>query len=412
MRFPSHGGRLLAVLIMPLAIACSMSEAERGAPTVRDSAGVRIVENTVPAWGGAEWSLSPEPILSIGQQDGDAAYLFHGVLRALQLSDGRIAVANQGSSEIRFFDAEGRFLSGVGGEGDGPGEFRLMSLVWRLPGDTIVVSDSRGLTVLDPRGGYVRTIQIDLTDSGLRAQPVGRLDDGTILGLSGSLAGIGPPRAGALVRDTMRFHRFDADGTYGRELVSFPGTDLWGYAAGATTTWRRVPFSAFPAWAAAGEHLYIGSGRANEIALWNAAGSRERIIRWPAGSGSVTAEHIAQYRDHLLASTTTPDARRRVEAMLAEVPMPDSLPATGEVSILIGDDGSIWVEAYRPPWETRREWFVFSNEGIWLGSVRPPAGFAIHDVGARFVLGGWRDALGVEYVRMYELTAPRAYDRQ
>ena len=34
--------------------------------------------------------------------------------------------------------------------------------------------------------------------------------------------------------------------------------------------------------------------------------------------------------------------------------------------------------------------------------VRPP-GFRPHDIGADYVLGVWRDELGIEFVRMYDL---------
>ena len=47
--------------------------------SVTDSAGVRIVESSGPAWSaGAGWRLGTEPTLTIGAVTGDPNYLFQG----------------------------------------------------------------------------------------------------------------------------------------------------------------------------------------------------------------------------------------------------------------------------------------------------------------------------------------------
>lgn len=91
---------------------------------------------------GAEpWGLSDEPVLEIGVVEGDERYQLHDVTDAARLDDGRIAVAHQGTAEIRVYDAEGRFLLAAGGPGDGPGEWRQVAAVHALSGDTLVVVD-------------------------------------------------------------------------------------------------------------------------------------------------------------------------------------------------------------------------------------------------------------------------------
>ena len=49
------------------------------------------------------------------------------------LSDGRIAIVNQGSDEIRIYDANGRFVNTFGRKGGGPGEFRNVFPSIRYP---------------------------------------------------------------------------------------------------------------------------------------------------------------------------------------------------------------------------------------------------------------------------------------
>ncbi|MXW56263.1 MAG: hypothetical protein F4Z59_06195 [Gemmatimonadales bacterium] len=62
--------------------------------------------------------------LEIGELDGDDAYLFSRIASVAEDPLGRILVVDRGASEVRVFDPNGAFLFGLGGEGDGPEEFR------------------------------------------------------------------------------------------------------------------------------------------------------------------------------------------------------------------------------------------------------------------------------------------------
>jgi hypothetical protein len=407
-----HVGRLRtdmlrrgAVLCLAAAVAaaCGAAEPDASGAVVRDSAGIRIVENTCPTTA-ARLRLSPDPVLSIGAAEGTDGYLFHGILGARRLSDGRFVVANRGTSELRFFDADGGFLRAVGGEGDGPGEYRFMSLFWTHAGDTLVVSDARGLTVLDPEGTYVRLIRPLAGPGGSPVQAVGQLRDGSLLATGGTGTGARPV-VGTVVRDSTRFHAFDADGTHRAALATFPRSETMFVAAGAGVMPRRVPFAAHPAWAAAGDRFYLTSGREPRLEVWRADGVLESVIRWSMPGRELTGDHIARYREHLLASTSNPDTRRQYERFLNEAPLPDRIPATGELfAIIVAANGDVWVESYRPPWQAEAEWLVFSSDGEWRGSVQTPPGLTLHQVGHEFVVGSWRDELGVEYVHVYGLT--------
>jgi hypothetical protein len=389
---------------MMLAAACARGESIRGSHTVRDSAGVEIVESSRPAWGSVGSArISAEPDLTIGAVDGDTAYLFHGILGARRLSDGRFVVANRGTSELRFFDSNGRFSRQVGGEGDGPGEYRFMSLFWTRAGDTVVVADARGLSILDPQGRFVRLIQPGPAGTGRAAQLVGQLDDGTLLGIAFPRSAASPP--GQPARNDVAFHLFRADGSHRDELTAVPGAEMWPFEVAGSVMPRRVPFSAYPAWAVVGERIYITGGSEPEVQVWSAAGALDRLVRWSPASRTLTSEHITLYRDHVLRSVTDPSRRQQQERFLGAVRMPAQMPATGEVSaILVGDDGTMWVQAYRLPWQPSSEWLVFSSDGAWLGSVPMRERFSPHQIGRDFVVGSWRDESGVEFVHLYRVT--------
>ncbi len=104
---PTLARPAIAAVLAALSLAgCRTGEASGPTSEVRDSAGVAIVLNSGevgPDGGG--WAVDPEPVLSIGTFAGDSLYQLFRVQGAARLPDGRIAVANGGSGEIRVYDA-------------------------------------------------------------------------------------------------------------------------------------------------------------------------------------------------------------------------------------------------------------------------------------------------------------------
>ena len=101
------------------AFGCEPSEVPDQAVTVRDSAGVTIVESKAPQWSTPDeaWSLSNEPILEIGAISGEPPYLLSNVMGVMRFDDGRVAIANMGDNTIRFYSPDGRFVRSSGPPG-------------------------------------------------------------------------------------------------------------------------------------------------------------------------------------------------------------------------------------------------------------------------------------------------------
>lgn len=91
----------LAIAIF-VAAACQVAcHAEASAQATRDSAGIRIVDNARPADDSRlPWRIGAEPAVSIGEVVGEEAYLLYRANDATILPDGRIVIANTGSSEL------------------------------------------------------------------------------------------------------------------------------------------------------------------------------------------------------------------------------------------------------------------------------------------------------------------------
>ena len=98
--------RPLPSLLVIITFAACGSDTGRGSDTiVRDSAGIRIVENTTPLWQpGQEWRLSAEPVVDIGSVSAGEEYELFQVWSPVRLSNGSIVVVNGGSQELRFYE--------------------------------------------------------------------------------------------------------------------------------------------------------------------------------------------------------------------------------------------------------------------------------------------------------------------
>lgn len=392
--------RILPLLLLALTTACGRADAAGDAATLRDSAGIRIVENGRGRWAEGEgWRLAGEPHVRIGVAEGEAAYQLDRVVAALRLDDGRIVVANAGSQQIRWFDARGRHVASAGGKGGGPGEFTDLTTLRRLPGDTVLAYDLPGarLSWFDPAGRFVRATTLQPMD-GVPPRFVDRLGDGSLL-LSRSVRSFaaGPPSGTS--RDTLRWLRMRSVGAVDSLLVT-PGGEssitVTG-AGGATQSMRVVslPFMRNVQTAAAGERYWQALTEAYSIVLRRADGTPERIVRRSVQAVPVRGAYLdsmlrVREREH------GPGANDLFDG----VEIPAQLPALER--LLVDGEGALWVQ--RAPWpRAQPEWDVFDAEGMLLGTVRMPVGFRAMHAGADFVLGVWRDEDGVEQVRMYRL---------
>jgi len=190
--------------------ACG-GEAPPTTSTVRDSAGITIVENDAPAWGpGEAWRVSQEPVVSIGVAEGAEEYQLFRANGALRLPGGDILIINGGTSELRFYDSTGTYLHAVGREGAGPGEYNMMGGVARFLADSLLVLDfgNDRMVVLGPRGEFGRTFKTQPAPGASRGFLRGPFPDGSLLAQSYLIEGSGMQQG--LTRRAVLYSRYDA----------------------------------------------------------------------------------------------------------------------------------------------------------------------------------------------------------
>jgi hypothetical protein len=66
------------------------------------------------------------------------------------------------------------------------------------------------------------------------------------------------------------------------------------------------------------------------------------------------------------------------------------------------------VADYDPPGDVHSAWTIFDRDGAVSGRVMAPQGFSVLEIGGDYILGVYRDDMGVEYLRQYSLQRPEA----
>ena len=400
---------VLAISATLVSIAACGERPQAGAPTtVRDSLGVAIVETDF-RMASAVCEIPPQPSVSIGVAEGADEYMFYRVFGSRQLSDGRIAVVNQGSQQVRFYDSEGRFLHAAGREGEGPGEFRDAFYIWRLRGDTLWVGDYRPwqFLVFEPDGEWVRTVRPSPQYVNSPALMTVLVNGRSVLAERTR----GAPERGrfALRESTVVVH--DEDGAVMDTIGTYPA-GRWGQMEeGVSSPFLYPFFESFPRLSGAGTRIVVGHTSRPELSIYDlsAAPRLERVIRWATDDRSISGADLAAQREKLSVPYEDLDAetRRRFLGPLIheDRPVADEFPAFSNV--MMGQDGRIWIQDYvRPTDASPHLWFVLNEEGHFECRAEVPEFQQLHEFGSNYLLSLERDELDVERVLRYSIAGP------
>lgn len=397
---------LLATATLLLA-ACTAADSRVGA-AVRDSAGVRITELSVPVnEGGAVWTVAVPPTLSIGVQQGAAAYELDDVRGATRLPDGGIVVANAGSGELRVFDAAGTFIRAIGTAGDGPGEFGAIAWLQRVGPDTLIVLDQdlRRVAAFTPDG----TLRSETIVQGGGAPWPGdvRLADGSMLlfwetGDVWERIRTGEVTGGTTDRNTVVVARYTPDGALLDTIGRFAGTEE------AILVREGRPATTFPPWgrlfthSIAGDRVFVGTQERGELRALEADGRVAEIIRWPTGDLTITAADIDLFNETMIEiSGGGEEVRQQIIERSQLVPRPDGKPAYGRV--LVDARGLLWISEPSTMLVSPERWSVVEPGAGVVAQVTLPASFRLLEVGDDYVLGARTDELGVQTVQVLAL---------
>lgn len=265
------------LLLLPLLAAPALAQWQ-GSESVRD--GVTWVSN--PETPMDEVTLELEELWRRGGHDDDEV-LFGVVNQMLADDAGNIYLLDRQLSEIQVFSPEGEFLTTVGREGEGPGEFRnsgdmflgpgnLLNVIQMFPGKVVQIS-----TEGDPAGNYKIP---EVAGGGFQLIYSGRSNqERIVLAYAQWRSADGSNQQSRKQVQTTYLHAFDAAGT---ELARFHEQSNETVFGGMKFT--ENTFSNFAQrWALAPDGRVASAldFDAYQIHVWNADGSLDHVIERP-----------------------------------------------------------------------------------------------------------------------------------
>jgi hypothetical protein len=379
--------------------------------TVTDSAGVAIVESTRPIWSEGEgWTVAPEPEVVIGEADGDEGYLLDEVRDVKRFTDGRIAILNGGSSQVRVYDPAGRHLFDVGGPGEGPSELSQGQYL-ALHHDTIVVYEylPPTLTWFDGTGEFLRSTR-------LPGQLKGAPPFGNAFGfLNGSAVAITTPVRPnynpGRTREVMSIWSLDWRSEEVDSLAEIQTDEITVHNDGG---WNNLTFGATTYVAASDSNVYVAPSESYSIRVLDGSGTLRRIIRRAVEPRPVVQSDVRRWAEQTLAALNQDQDPNRVDQItqrMREIGTADVMPAYRMITV--DSEENLWVEDWDDVGVDQGAFSVFRPDGAWLGTVTLPPGLpilrgrgllaSVLNIGSDYILGVWVGDYGVEQARLYRI---------
>jgi len=368
--------------------------------------GITIVDNFgTPLWAvGEEWSLSQ--VLKIGSLGDDPDYAFGMVTAVVMLSDGRIVLADGAARHLKFFLPDGSYERTVGRAGSGPQEFGDVLELLVLPGDTLLVADLRNQRVhrIDPQGRWLggqRVLREDGFPGRWDVDALGMI--ASFLSYPYQFIGDQSPPAPVV--------RLDSTFSVADTLLLLPPNRA--YSSSARGQEFRYHPGAPDFCLPANGGIVSGHSDQYELRQRGDEGALERIIRLSRPKVAFTDEDQAVVLEQVAAVLRERGRPpERIAQRQSQTKFESTYPAFGPLHC--GPSGSIWVQRLRtwsslgedelvrmgiagtPP--EAPEFDVFDSDGRYMGVVRVPVRFQLHDFRGKVAYGVWLDEFDVPFV--------------
>lgn len=384
-------GQLLALQLLTVVGCTADGSGETSAlipHSVRDSAGLEVHSN--PTIEAVEQFETGTILLELGASDELPLWNIAG---AVPVGDA-LAIADNAAGRILLVDSIGRVVRSVGGEGEGPGEFRSLGSLWKPADSLLVVFDRelQRLTGISPIGRLAFTTDMEPAS----------LNPPLPLGLIGERTGVvlevqfDPPASGfAPLRALIK--QFNKTG------VSVLVDTLTG--AMGRVELRRGSFLGSPHFepglkaTARGNNIWFSTCRTREVGALDSKGTLVSLIRWRGGSLAVDPDDLETYRRLRLRGLDGAERERMAERFDAR-PASETFPACDALEA--NSDGELLVRVYRRPGDEHELWLVFLD-GQLDRTVQLPVDAKLMWMDSTRVITVEQGELDVEYLRVREL---------
>jgi len=346
-----------------------------------------------------DWTriVEPVPTLQIGDTWGDSEdYTFSRIWGVSVVGDS-ILVLDGDPNEIRVFNHKGEFLGRMGGDGEGPGEFRWATGIRTTP---------EGIVVSDPR--LRRQTFFSYSGEVLRTEPLGKASDvpfsdaaklrgGQTIGVTSVMISnqIGTHPDRTLVLLDPRTERLDTIATYFQGVVPFISEGSYGFLRPSTGSEGD--------WVVVGDSLVVVVSGQPPVLQW-----------WKSEAESLSMQGELEIPVQPQAFTRRDEqALLEEERKLREEAGARPLPRNGEVgspdywgqigSVVASTGNECWIQWDQPRTEDDQRWFRVDLATKEISQVELPAGFRLSSATGTHLYGVMRTELDVPMVTVFRL---------
>ncbi len=342
-----------------------------------------------------------EEVLRLGDESAGDTILFGPIAQIAVNGNGDILVSEGWRPPlVHAFGANGTYLSQIGGEGQGPGEYQSS-----IDGPFIGMADSvylwnswtSRILVYDPENfSYVRSVHIEEDGPKIIDPVVSAIEDGWYMemGLPTFMISSDGP---ITINDNRHTEliKVNRDGSYSTDPLGLvPGGETIPYMleGGSRIGFVGVPFARSSALAVGRDDmLYYGWNDAIEIAIVSADGSTRDTIRYEHDPVPITDSEIAE------AMPEAPFARE----LLGPREPHETKPAFQ--TFVVDEMSRIWIKLSSPEGATEAEWLILNRESHAVGRTTLPIAVDLEVIRGGYAYGVHQEEGGAPMIVVYEI---------
>jgi hypothetical protein len=414
--------RRVAPVAVPLLLAtltaCGSSGGGDGASgaTIRDSAGIALVEYPADAWANATaWSLSANPMATVPQDPTDTTIDLSNSQLAALLDDGRVVAASIEPPQIYVFNADGSQQGLLGRGGEGPGEYRMISALLVLGGDSVVAYDffSRHALIFDADGEAIGDVQFPMGGTQIPPLLMARLNHNRWLFQVINPLAQPPEGSTGIYRVDEPVLTWSPGGAILDTLVMLPGASMvrgtFDIAGQSIQMGKVVGYGANTFVGGHGDLIWSTGGDRFVLTARDTSGAVRREVRLPMSPRPVSdadkevfkaalREQWEQARSFGAPAELVDSELEKIEE---ETTFAENRPAIGQM--VVDRLGRLWVTPDAPAVDSALRWGVFDAQGELLGVLQLPKGMLLTASEDRVVLRREDDETGLVRLEVWGL---------
>ncbi|HEX7049056.1 MAG TPA: hypothetical protein VF188_02500 [Longimicrobiales bacterium] len=192
--------------------------------------------------------------------------------------------------------------------------------------------------------------------------------------------------------------RLSRDGTRVDATGVFPSAEVEVVVDGPRTVFTSALFGRKLSYAVWNDQLFVGTADRLAVDVYSPTGRLLRSVRAPEVDVRWTEEIEAAHREYVREriASAAPERRPDLESRLVGRELPQTVPAY--TSLLVDQQGNLWLGEFRIDHRTPRHFLVFDRDGRFMTGITVPPDFRVLMIPHGQVRGRATDDLGVQYV--------------